>query len=157
MSTPEERLSELGLELPKPTVIPEGLHLPFSLVNVRGDRALFSGHPKNTPDGGIGGPFGVVGADITTAQAYDEAKAIGLTVLANLKAELGELSRITGWMRVFGMVTSTPGYTEQYLAINGFSDLVLDVFGPEVGRHARSAMGAPSMPSSLVTSTNSAP
>ena len=75
MSTPEERLKELGLELPKPTAIPEGLHLPFSFVNVRGDRALFSGHPKNAPDGSIGGPFGVVGKDLTTARAYEEALA----------------------------------------------------------------------------------
>lgn len=146
MTTPEERLAELGLELPPPTQIPPGLHLPFSLINVRGDRALFSGHPKHDMAGKIAGPFGIVGADFATDAAYDEARQIGLCVLANLKAEIGELSRIAGWTRVFGMVTSAPGYGEQHLVVNGFSDLVLEVFGPEIGRHARSAIGVPSLP-----------
>jgi len=67
-------------------------------------------------------------------------------VLANLKAEIRDLSRVTGWVRVFGMVTSAPGYTQQHLVINGFSDLILKVFGPDVGRHARSAIGVTSLP-----------
>ncbi|MEW9920813.1 RidA family protein [Marimonas sp. MJW-29] len=146
MTTPEERLQQLGLSLPAPTKIPDGLHLPFSFVNLRGERAIFSGHPKNAADGSIGGPFGTVGTDLTTEAAYDEARHIGLTVLANLRAELGTLSRITGWARVFGMVASAPGYTEQHLVLNGFSDLVVDVFGPEIGRHARSAIGVASLP-----------
>ncbi|WP_127115552.1 RidA family protein [Shimia sediminis] len=146
MTTPEARLTELGLTLPSPTVIPPGLHLPFSLINVRGDRALFSGHPKHDADGKIAGPFGVVGADYTTDAAYDEARQIGLCVLANLKAEIGDLSRIAGWTRVFGMVTSAPDYKEQHLVVNGFSDLIVDVFGPDVGRHARSAIGVSALP-----------
>ena len=96
MTTPEERLESMGMTLPAPTKIPQGLHLPFSLVNIRGDRAVFSGHPKSSPDGGIAGPFGVVGSDLTTEQAYQEARDIGLSVLANLKAEIGDLGRITG-------------------------------------------------------------
>lgn len=146
MTTPEQRLSEMGLTLPPPVHIPEGLHLPFSMVNVRGDRALFSGHPKHDMSGKIAGPFGAVGTDYSTEAAYDEARQIGLCVLANLKAEIGELSRIAGWTRVFGMVTSAPGYAEQHLVVNGFSDLVLEVFGPDIGRHARSAIGVPSLP-----------
>lgn len=146
MTTPENRLEALGLALPQPTRLPEGLHLPFAFVNVRGDRVLFSGHPKNAMDGGIAGPFGVVGTDFTTAEAYAEARDIGLSVLANLKAELGALSRITGWVRVFGMVTSAPGFTEQHLVINGFSDLIVEVFGPDTGRHARSAIGVAGLP-----------
>ena len=146
MATPEERLNELGLTLPAPTQIPAGLHLPFSLINVRGDRALFSGHPKHDAEGKIAGPFGVVGEDYTTKAGYDEARQIGLCVLANLKAEIGELSRIAGWTRVFGMVTSASGYSEQHLVVNGFSDLVLEVFGSEVGRHARSAIGVSALP-----------
>ena len=146
MTKPDDRLKELGLQLPQPTRLPDGLHLPFDFVNIRGDRLLFSGHPKNAMDGSLNGPFGVVGTDFTTEQAYAEAREIGLTVLANIKAEIGELSRITGWVRVFGMVTSAPGYTEQHVAVNGFSDLVIDVFGPDVGRHARSAIGVPGLP-----------
>ena len=146
MSTPEERLAALGLELPAPTRLPEGLRLPFSFINIRGDRALISGHPKNAADGSIAGPYGVVGQDLSTEEAYAEARQVALAVLANLKAEIGELSRVTGWVRVFGMVTSAPGYTEQHLVVNGFSDLIVEVFGPEVGRHARSAIGVAGLP-----------
>lgn len=146
MRTPEDRLQAMGLTLPQPTTLPEGLTLPFAFVNVRGDRAVFSGHPKSAPDGSIAGPFGVVGAGITTDQGYAEARDVALAVLANLKAEIGELSRISGWVRVFGMVTSAPGYTEQHLVVNGFSDLIIDAFGPEIGRHARSAIGVSGLP-----------
>ena len=146
MPTPESRLQELGLKMPQPTKLPEGLHIPFEFVNVRGNRALFSGHPKSAMDGTLSGPFGVVGSDMTTDQAYTEAREVALTVLANLKAEIGELSRIAGWVRVFGMVTSAPGYSEQHVVVNGFSDLIIDVFGQDIGRHARSAIGVSGLP-----------
>ncbi|SFM68260.1 RidA family protein [Shimia aestuarii] len=146
MSDIEKRLQALGLALPAATRLPEGLHLPFSLVNVRGNRVLISGHPKSNADGSIGGPFGQLGAELTTQQGYDAAREIALAVLANVKAEIGDLSRITGWTRVFGMVNSAPGFCEQHLVINGFSDLILEVFGPDVGRHARSAIGTAGLP-----------
>jgi enamine deaminase RidA (YjgF/YER057c/UK114 family) len=146
MPTPESRLEKLGLKLPQPTKLPEGLHIPFEFVNIRGERALFSGHPKSAMDGSIAGPFGVVGADMTTDQGYAEAREVALSVLANLKAEIGELSRIKGWVRVFGMVTSAPEYSEQHVVVNGFSDLIIDVFGPDIGRHARSAIGVSGLP-----------
>ena len=146
MPTPESRLQELGLKMPQPTKLPEGLHIPFEFVNIRGNRALFSGHPKSAMDGTLSGPFGVVGSDMTTDQAYTEAREVALTVLANLKAEIGELSRIAGWVRVFGMVTSAPGYSEQHVVVNGFSDLIIDVFGQDIGRHARSAIGVSGLP-----------
>jgi enamine deaminase RidA (YjgF/YER057c/UK114 family) len=97
-------------------------------------------------DGSIAGPFGQVGTNLSTDQGYAAAREIALAVLANIKAEIGELSRIVGWSRVFGMVASAPGYTEQHLVVNGFSDLVLDVFGKDVGRHARSAIGVAGLP-----------
>jgi enamine deaminase RidA (YjgF/YER057c/UK114 family) len=146
MTTPEERLQALGLELPKPVKVPDGLHLPFTFVNVRGDRAVFSGHPKQAADGAIAGPYGILGADLTTQEGYSAAQGVALSVLANLKVEIGELSRVAGWVRVFGMVTSAPGYSEQHLVVNGFSDLIIDVFGPDVGRHARSAIGVAGLP-----------
>ncbi len=146
MTTPEGKLEELGLELPKPTKLPEGLVLPFKFVNIRGERLLFSGHPKNAMDGSIAGPFGVLGSDLATEQGYAEARDVALAVLANIKAEIGELSQISGWVRVFGMVSSTPGYSDQHIVVNGFSDLIIDVFGPEVGRHARSAIGVAGLP-----------
>lgn len=146
MPTPEEKLSELGLTLPAPLSLPPELHLPFSFVNVRGDRAFISGHPKQTAEGAIGGPFGQVGTELTTEEAHLAARDIGLSVLANLKAEIGELSRVSGWLRVFGMVNSAPGYDQQHLVINGFSDLIIDLFGPDIGRHARSAIGVAGLP-----------
>lgn len=146
MTTPESRLADLGLTLPAPTNLPPGLTLPFSFINVRGNRALISGHPKSNPDGSIGGPYGTLGTDLTTDQGYTEARDIALSVLANLKSEIGELSRVTGWVRVFGMVTSAPGYSEQHLVVNGFSDLIIEVFGPDIGRHARSAVGVAGLP-----------
>lgn len=144
--TPEDKLKGMGLTLPPPTKIPSGLHLPFSLVNLRGDRLLISGHPKNAMDGSIDGPYGIVGKDFTTKEAYNEARQVALSVLANIKAEIGELSRVAGWCRVFGMVNSAPGYTDQHLVVNGFSDLIIEVFGQDVGRHARSAIGVAGLP-----------
>jgi len=146
MATPEERIAELGLTLPPPVAIPAGLHLPFSMINRRGSRALISGHPRHGMDGKISGPFGHVGAELSLTDAQAAARDIGLSVLANLKAEIGELDRVSGWVRVFGMVSSAPGFAEQHLVINGFSDLIIDVFGPEVGRHARSAIGVSALP-----------
>lgn len=146
MTRPEDRLVELGLSLPAPLTVPDGLHLPFTFVNVRGDRATISGHPRHDADGAIDGPFGQLGADLTTDEGYAAARQVGLSVLANLKAAIGELDRVAGWVRVFGMVNSAPGFSEQHLVVNGFSDLVVDVFGPEVGRHSRSAIGTAGLP-----------
>ena len=146
MATPEQRLAELGLSLPSPLNISPGLHLPFTFVNVRGSRVSISGHPKQSIDGKIAGPFGKVGQDLTTEEAQESARDVGLSVLANLKYEIGDLSRVVGWNRVFGMVNSAPGYSDQHQVINGFSDLIIDVFGKDVGRHARSAIGLAGLP-----------
>ena len=146
MPTPEERLAELGLVLPPPVNVPDGLHLPFTFINVRGSRALISGHPAHDAEGKIIGPFGKLGTELTTEQGYAAARDIGISVLANLKAEIGDLSRVAGWTRVFSMVNSNPDFTEQHLVINGFSDLILNVFGAGVGRHARSAIGVANLP-----------
>ena len=129
MPTPEDRLAELGIELPKPVIVPAGLHLPFTFINVRGNRALISGHPRQSAEGAIDGPYGQLGADMTTEEGYAAARGVGLSILSNLKAAVGELSRVAGWVRVFGMVNSAPGFSDQHLVINGFSDLIIDVFG----------------------------
>lgn len=146
MATPEHRMETLGLKLPRPTQLPPGLHLPFSFINIRENRVMISGHPKQDDGGQISGPFGTFGKDLQTEQGYKDARAVALSVLANLKAEIGELSRVSGWCRVFGMVTSTADFTEQHLVVNGFSDLILEVFGADVGRHSRSAIGVPALP-----------
>jgi len=136
----------LGLVLPAPTRVPAGLHLPFSLINVRGSRAVISGHPKHGADGSIAGPYGKIGNELSTEQGCIAARDVGLSMLANLQAEIGSLDRVSGWLRVFGMVNSVEGYSEQHTVISGFSDLIIDVFGPEIGRHARSAIGVSGLP-----------
>lgn len=142
----EEKLEELGLELPEPAKTPPGLVLPFAWVRVRGDRAYVSGHIPLNPDGSIAEPLGKVGAEVSEEQAYEAARLIALSVLGDLKRTLGDLDRVGAWLRVFGMVNSAPGFDRQPNVINGFSDLILDLYGPEAGDHARSAVGMAELP-----------
>ena len=102
----EERLEELGLVLPGPIKTPPGLVLPFAWVRVRGSRAYVSGHGALNPDGSLAGPLGKVGAEVSEEQAYEAARLTALSMLGSLKRELGDLDRITAWLRVFGMVTA---------------------------------------------------
>ena len=146
MSTVEERLAELGLVLPAPLQIPPGVTLPFPWVRVVGSRALISGHGPTNADGSLALPLGKVGAEVSAEQAYVAAKLTGLAILGSLKRELGDLERIAGWNRVFGMVNSAPGFNRQPAVINGFTDLILSVFGPQRGAHARSAVGLAELP-----------
>lgn len=145
----EARLEQLGLVLPEPLETPPGLVLPFSWVRVRGDKAYVSGHGAQNPDGSLAEPFGKVGAEVSVEQAYEAARLTALAVLGNLKRELGDLDRVTAWLRVFGMVNSAPGFRQQPNVINGFSDLILEVYGSEVGDHARSAVGMAELPLGL--------
>lgn len=141
----EAKLRDLGLVLPPPVQAPPGVRLPFAPVRIVGDRALVSGHGPQNADGSIAGPFGKVGAEVTVDQGYQAARLTALSVLGSLARELGDLDRIIAWVRVFGMVNSAPGFTSQPSVINGFSDLILDLFG-EAGAHARSAVGMAELP-----------
>jgi enamine deaminase RidA (YjgF/YER057c/UK114 family) len=145
----EARLEELGLVLPQQLEAPPELRLPFSWVRVRGDRAYVSGHAAMNPDGSLAGPFGQVGAEISVEQGYEAARLTALAVLGSLKRALGDLDRVTAWLRVFGMINSAPGFAQQPNVINGFSDLILEVYGPEAGDHARSAVGMAGLPLGL--------
>ena len=143
MSAIEERLTEMGLELPAPVSAPQGVRLPFDRVRVHGDFAYVSGH----------GPFdgnrvlatGRVGAEVDVEQAYEAARATGLSMLASLKQELGDLDRVTAWIKALGFVNCAEGFDVTPAVINGFSDLILELWG-EAGRHARSAIGAGELP-----------
>lgn len=147
--TIEERLQNMGLVLPDPVIPPAGVRLPFASVRVRGNRAYISGHGPFNPDGSLAGPFGKVGADVSVEQAYGSARLTALSILGSLKRELGDLERVAAWLRVFGMVNSAPGFDQQPRVINGFSDLILDLYGPERGAHARSAVGMAELPFNL--------
>lgn len=146
MATAEERLAELGYVLPAPLRMPPGVTLPFPWVNVVGSRAIFSGHGPTDAKGNVAEPLGKVGDEVTEEEAYVAARLTGLAVLGSLKRELGSLERIARWTRIFGMVNSAPGFHRQPAVINGFTDLILDVFGPERGAHARSAVGMAELP-----------
>ena len=146
MAEIEARLQQLGLVLPGPLILPPGVTLPFPWVRVRGNRAFISGHAAQNADGSLAGPMGKVGLDVTVDQAKHNAHLLGLSILASLKRELGDLDRVTAWLRILGMVQSAPGFNRQPEVINGFTDLIVKLWGPERGSHARSAVGMAQLP-----------
>jgi enamine deaminase RidA (YjgF/YER057c/UK114 family) len=132
----DARVAELGLE------IPESPELPFRprLVPVLEHAGL-------AYLSGIGpiGLAGVVGRDLSVEEGYDAARATGLSMLASLKQELGELDRVKSWLKALGFVNCGEGFNATPSVINGFSDLVLELWG-DAGRHARSAIGSGELP-----------
>ncbi len=146
MAKIERRLQELGIVLPAPLQLPPGAVLPFPWVRVAGARVLISGHGPTNADGSLAQPLGKLGADVTLEQGYAAARLAGLAILGSLKRALGDLDRIASWVRVFGMVNSAPGFNRQPAVINGFTDLVVEVFGHDIGAHARSAVGMAELP-----------
>jgi enamine deaminase RidA (YjgF/YER057c/UK114 family) len=146
MSHVEERLRALGLSLPPAMKPPAGVLLPFQLVRLVGHRALISGHGPQNADGSLAQPLGKLGRELTVEQGYAAARLTALSILGSLKRALGDLDRISAWTRVFGMVNSAPGFNMQPSVINGFSDIILELFGSDVGGHGRSAVGLAELP-----------
>ncbi len=142
----EERLIALGLRLPPAPKAPSGAVLPFEFVRIIGRRALISGHGPQAPDGSFAKPLGKLGREVTLEQGYIAARLTGLSILGSLQRAIGDLDRIAAWVRVFGMVNSAPGFNQQPSVINGFSDLILELFGPVTGAHSRSAVGLAELP-----------
>ena len=142
----EARLAALGLALPPPVVIPSHVRLPFAFVRVSGNRAYISGHAPLDSDGRVARPLGKVGSDLTIEQGYEAARLTTLSILGSLERALGDLDRVTSWLRVFGMVNAAPGFNDLPTVINGCSDLILELYGPERGAHARSAVGLAELP-----------
>ena len=134
MSGVEARLGELGVVLPAPMEPPGN----FKLVNVHEGIAYVAGHPAI--DGSTVLVQGVVGRDLTADQGYAAARLAGLAIIASLKQELGDLDRITKWLRAVGYVQTAPDFHDNAKVVNGFSDLIIEIWG-EAGRHARSAPG----------------
>lgn len=146
MARIEERLTALGLILPPPITPPAGVVLPFPFVRILGRRALISGHGPQDADGAIANPLGKVGEDLSVEEGYQAARLTALSILGSLKRSLGDLDRVAAWGRVFGMVNSAPGFGRQPSVINGFSDLILERYGPQRGAHSRSAVGMAELP-----------
>ena len=137
----EAKLKALRLALPEPFKVPVGLQFPFAWVRVRGHRAYISGHVPQNLDGSLAEPLGRVGAEVTAEQGYQAARLVALAHLGSLKRALGDLDRVTAWLRVFAMVNAAPGFNQTPLVTNGYSDFILQLYGPEVGIHARSSIG----------------
>jgi enamine deaminase RidA (YjgF/YER057c/UK114 family) len=146
MSQIEAKLAALGLQLPALTKPPPNVELKFPWVRLHGNRAFVSGHGPIAPDGSLAEPRGKVGEHLTLEQGYQAARLTALAILASLKAELGDLDRVTAWLRVFGMVNAAPNFNRFPLVINGFSDLVVELYGTARGSHARSAVGMAGLP-----------
>lgn len=146
MAKIEAKLLALGLTLPPPPQPPPGIVLPFRFVRILGTRVLISGHGPQNPDGSFAEPLGKLGRDVSLEQGYMAAQLVALSILGSLKRALGDLDRIAAWSRVLGMVNSAPGFHQQPNVVNGFSDLILELYGPEVGAHSRSAVGLAELP-----------
>lgn len=142
----EAKLKALRLVLPAPLQVPPGMRLPFGWVRRLGNRIYISGHGPLNPDGTLAEPLGKVGAEVTPEQAYTAARLTALAILGSLSRELGDLDRVSAWLRVFGMVNAAPGFRQEPMVINGFSDLIVELYGPERGLHARSAVGLAELP-----------
>lgn len=140
--TPEARLARLGITLPEPDP-----PVANYVKAVRSGNLLFlSGHsPCGTPKPEHQGK---VGAGLTIEQAYAAARETGLCMLATLERELGTLNRVTRIVKVLAMVNAAPNFADHPKVVNGFSDLMVEVFG-EQGRHARSSVGMGSLPFDL--------
>ena len=146
MANIEAELARRGLVLPPPLTPPPGVVLPFALVRILGPRAIISGHGPQNPDGSFAEPLGKVGGEVSVEQGYRAARLTELSIIGSLQRTLGDLDRVVAWGRVFGMVNSAAGFTRQPSVINGFSDLILELWGPEAGAHARSAVGLAELP-----------
>jgi enamine deaminase RidA (YjgF/YER057c/UK114 family) len=139
----EDRLTELGLALPRPFAAPPGVEFKFDLVRMSGGLAYVSGHLPT--DGAEVLVQGKVGSDLTMEAGYEAARLTGLAIIASLKQELGELDRVHAWVKALGLVNCSPGFSKTPAVIDGFSELILELWG-EAGRHARSAIGASELP-----------
>jgi enamine deaminase RidA (YjgF/YER057c/UK114 family) len=137
--SPEARLRELGIELPKVTA-PVANYVPSARL---GNIVFLAGTGPLNPDGSR--PQGKVGRDVTLEQANQHARNAGLQLLAALREAAGSLDKVVRFGRVFGMVNAVPEFTDHPKVINGCSDLFVEVFGDR-GRHARGAVGMGSLP-----------
>ncbi len=142
MQSPELRLKELGLSLPK-VPAPVGNFAPFVLHN---DLLFLSGQGPLLEDGSLA--TGKVGAEVTVEQAYVHARRAGLVLISSMRDALGSLERIERIVKVLGMVNAAPDFSEHPKVINGCSDLFVEIFGQR-GRHARSAVGMGSLPGGI--------
>lgn len=139
---PESKLKELGISLITPTA-PTASYVKAVRV---GNLVYLSGHGPDKPEGGQ--VTGKVGSDLTVEQGQEAARLVGISLLSSLKREIGDLNKVSRIVKVLGMVNAVPSFERHSQVMNGFSDLMVQVFG-ENGRHARSSVGMSSLPSNI--------
>lgn len=145
----EQRLNDRGVSLPAPVALPAGIEIPFAWVRVRKDRAYVSGHGALDENGTPTGPFGRIPGQVSLGEAQHSACLAVLAILAGLKGALGDLDRVSAWLTLSGYVQAEAGYSQTTAVMNPCSELILDLYGPEAGMHARSAIGVAALPLNL--------
>lgn len=138
-STVQDRLQQLGITLP-PVAVPAAAYVPFVRT---GNLVFLSGHIAKK-DGKTW--VGQLGKDTDTATGKAAARAIAIDLMGTLQAAVGDLGKITRIVKLMSLVNSTPDFTEQHLVTNGASELFVEVFGAQIGSHARSAFGVAQIP-----------
>lgn len=150
MSALESKLTAMGHTLPAPFKFPKRNRTGCVVVG----RVIFvSGHGRNLTGPNVKAQ-GKVGADLTIEEGYAAARAAALSMLASLKLELGDLDRIRRVIRLFGMVNVAPGFDRMPEVIDGASDFFYELFGPQHGQHARSAVGMAELPHGIPVEIN---
>ena len=139
---PEAKLQELGI------VLPEAANPVANYVNAvrTGNLIFLAGKGPNKPEGGY--ITGKLGQDLSIEEGYEAARLTGIQQLAVLKSELGNLNKVKRIVKVLGMVNSAPDFIDQPKVVNGYSDLMVEVFG-ERGKHARAAVGMGALPTNI--------
>jgi enamine deaminase RidA (YjgF/YER057c/UK114 family) len=147
----EGRLNRMGYTLPEPFVFPKKNRRGCVRV---GSILYLSGHGLNLPLLPQVRQTGRFGVDISAEEGYATARAVMLTILATVKEDIGDLDRVRRVVRIFGMCNVTPGFVGMPQIIDGASDLVFDLFGPDAGCHARTAVGMASLPRGIAVEIN---
>ena len=139
----EAKLEEMGITLPTP---PAPVANYVTAVSA-GNLVFLSGHGPLKPDGN--NITGKVGTDLSIEQGQEAARVTAINLLASLKAEIGDLNKVKRVVKVLGMVNAAPDFTQHPQVINGCSDLMVELFGEKIGKHARAAVGMGSLPSNI--------
>ncbi|RMF07616.1 MAG: RidA family protein [Alphaproteobacteria bacterium] len=134
----EEKLESMGIVLPPPLELPSANRTSAVLA---GSMLYVSGHGAQLLDDDSCARWGKVDVDITEEQAYDTARALGIKMIATVRHHIGDLDRVQRVVKILGMINAHPDFERQNKVLNGASDLFYEVFGPEIGCHARSSVG----------------
>ena len=139
-----DSLGELGLTLPPAQIVPEGMTLTYRRLVRWGDVVYVAGHGPTWGEG-WGSPLGKVGQEVSIEEGVAAAELTALNVLATIERELGNLDQVACWLKINGYVNAVPGFTEQARVVNGFSDLILKLYGLDK-LSARTSVGVPDLP-----------